>query len=313
MSSRDAASSNVTLDRIGVQSPGRLWASVLGGAVLLVGLGALGAWLLMEGDASDASAKSGQAQPDDPFVIGTPLPSGEEAPGVDFVSGRGGGGPAPSSGSETGGGAGGVEDETEDERRPAGRGPRRSAPPPTTTVGFGSGSGGGSGGGSGRQGQGSDPASTAGSGASAQAGGDGTSGGGPSGESADDEGSGTEGPGAGSGSGGAGEVPAGTDAPAERDIGMELYGARVRYAVRRYYAARAQRCFGRSTRNNPNVSGTVVVALTIGSDGNVTDADVERNTTGDADLGRCLAAQVETWQLPPPPSGSLRMSMPFSR
>jgi hypothetical protein len=102
-------------------------------------------------------------------------------------------------------------------------------------------------------------------------------------------------------------------APAERDIGMDLYGARVRYAVQRYYAPRAQGCFDRATRNHPTLSGTVVVGLRIGADGRVTEGSVVRNTTGDAELGACLAGQVRGWQLPPPPEGAVDMEMPFSR
>ena len=78
-------------------------------------------------------------------------------------------------------------------------------------------------------------------------------------------------------------------------------------------AARAQGCFDRATRNNPNVSGTVVVSMTIGSEGAVTDTRIVRNTTGDEVLGNCLRSQVASWQLPPPPGGSLEMQMPFSR
>jgi hypothetical protein len=99
----------------------------------------------------------------------------------------------------------------------------------------------------------------------------------------------------------------------ETALAMDLYGARVRYVVQRYYASRAQGCFDRATRNNPGVSGTVVVSLSIRADGQVRKGSVIRNTTGDAELGACLAAQVGSWKLPPPPGGAAEMEMPFSR
>ncbi len=129
-------------------------------------------------------------------------------------------------------------------------------------------------------------------------------------------GSGSAGTGTGRGTGtgtGTGTGSSGAEAPEDRDIEMELYAGRVRYAIRRYYQARAQTCFDRATRNEPTLSGTVVIALTIQDDGNVGRTRVARNTTGDELLGRCLAGQVGTWQLPHPPGGSLELSLPFSR
>ncbi|MEM1413556.1 MAG: AgmX/PglI C-terminal domain-containing protein [Myxococcota bacterium] len=112
-----------------------------------------------------------------------------------------------------------------------------------------------------------------------------------------------------SGSAGSGS----TDAPEDRGIEMELYSGRVRYTIQRYYQARAQTCFDRATRNAPTLSGTVVIGLTIQADGSVTNTRVARNTTGDDLLGRCLASNVGTWQLPHPPGGSLQLTLPFSR
>lgn len=103
------------------------------------------------------------------------------------------------------------------------------------------------------------------------------------------------------------------EVPEERDIEMELYSTRVRFLIRRYYASRAQSCFDRATRNNPSVSGTVVIGMTIGADGNVSNTRVARNTTGNEALGNCLSAQVSSWRLSAPPGGSLQMQIPFSR
>lgn len=114
------------------------------------------------------------------------------------------------------------------------------------------------------------------------------------------------------GTGGGATTPP-TTAPVERDFEADFYASRVRSVINTYYAARAQACFDRATRNNPSVSGTVVVHMTVGADGHVSNTRVMRNTTGDQTLGNCLSSQVATWQLPPPPGGSLEMQMPFSR
>jgi TonB family protein len=104
------------------------------------------------------------------------------------------------------------------------------------------------------------------------------------------------------------------EVPEERDLEMSMYSTRVRYAIQRYYARRAQRCFERATRNNPQVAGTVVVALTIGTDGQVQKGSVSRNTTGNDALGKCLASEVQQWKLSPPPGDEpLTMELPFSR
>jgi len=92
-----------------------------------------------------------------------------------------------------------------------------------------------------------------------------------------------------------------------------MYAARVRFLVRRYYAARAQSCFDHATRNDPELHGQVVIDMTIAASGEVGRAEVARNSTGDPELGSCLARQVATWRLSPPPQREVAMQMPFSR
>ena len=94
---------------------------------------------------------------------------------------------------------------------------------------------------------------------------------------------------------------------------MEMYAARVRYLVRRYYAARAQRCFDDATARSPSLSGQGNISIHISATGGVTSARVSRNTTGDDGLGACLATQANGWELSPPPAGETDMSFPFSR
>jgi TonB family protein len=105
-----------------------------------------------------------------------------------------------------------------------------------------------------------------------------------------------------------------TDTPPEGEMEMEMYASRVRYLVRRYYLPRSQSCFEHATRNNPSLHGQVMVSLTIGATGTVTSSSVARNSTGDTGLGSCLATQVRSWQLTPPPGGEpITMTLPFSR
>lgn len=287
--------SGVTLSGLGIQSPARTWAVLIGGALLLFVVGALSMWLLMgRGEPGEESevGETGASAPDDlaadlreDFEVGTPLPEGVEPPEVDFVSG---------------------------DVRPV----RKSEPPPRTTVV--------------RAKRSSRPPSAAPSpdtranGARAErtpraeTGGQGSSSSGDSANAGSASNSAGEQPSEASGggataggTGAANTVP--TEVPEDRDMAMELYTGRVRFVIRRYYAARAQSCFDRATRNEQELRGTVVVSFTIGADGQVGRTSVARNTTGNDTLGTCLAGQMSSWRLPPPPNGEIELQMPFSR
>lgn len=289
---------SVSLDTIGVRSTKKVWAGIALVALLLVGLGALGSWLL-RGE-PEVVAEAGHAQPEDPFVIGTPLPPSEvpttpvqpvDDPATD-TSPRSAMTGSTSTGST-----------------------RTDTHTSTTMTGSSTGTTGSSAGSTSMAGNDS-TTSMSSTGTTSMAGATGdtsTMGSTDTGTSVDPGTSMDTGTSTGS-TGGTGTIPnLGGDLPEERDLELELYGSRVRFVVQRYYVARAQTCFDHATRNNPNVSGTVVVNMTIGADGNVSDTSVARNTTGDEVLGNCLRSQVASWQLPPPPGGSLQMQMPFSR
>jgi hypothetical protein len=297
----------VTLGGIGVQSAKKAWVTVLAVAAFLVAAGALATWLAMRG--SDEGG--GHAEADDPFVLGMPLTEetervpeesseGDPTPeDIDFVTGMGGS--TTSAGSMGGTGSSSTTRRTTRRTGSSSTGSTGSSTTGSTMTGSTGGSNTGS------TMTGSSGGSTGGSTGGSM---DGTmeSGMDSTGGSTDTtmESGGT--------GGGTGSLPDDTEtAPEERDLEMELYGSRVRYVVRRYYAGRAQNCFDRATRNDPSVSGTVVIAMTIGAEGEVSRARVQRNTTGNEALGNCLSSQVGTWRLPPPPGGSLDMTMPFSR
>lgn len=304
----------VTLGGIGVKSAKKTWLTIFAIAATLVAVGSLATWLAMRG--SDEGG--GHAEADDPFVLGTPLTeetegvpeeSGEGDPtpeDIDFVTG-GGGSTTTAAGSSSG------STMRSTSRRSTMRGSSSGSSTGGTTTMSSGGSTGSSTGGSTTTTM-SSTGSTGGSTTMESTGG--STGGSTTMDSAGGSGTETGGTGTGGGSetGGGGSLPTDTEtAPEERNLELELYGSRVRYVVRRYYAARAQNCFDRATRNDPSVSGTVVVAMTIGEDGQVSRSRVQRNTTGNESLGSCLSNNVSTWRLPPPPGGSLDMTMPFSR
>jgi TonB family protein len=300
---------SVSLDTIGVRSTKKVWAGIALVALLLVGLGALGSWLL-RGE-PEVIAEAGNAQPEDPFVIGTPLPPGElptpvEPPVDDPTTGATTGSAMTSAMTGTTSGTSARTDSTM-----TATGTSTAMTGSTGTSGTMTGT---------TTGTAMTDTTTSMTGTTSMT--DTTTDTSSMGttepstdtsmDTSTDTSTGTMDGSTGGSTGGT--VPnLGGDLPEERDLELELYGSRVRFVVQRYYAARAQTCFDRATRNNPNVSGTVVVNMTIGADGNVSDTSVARNTTGDEVLGNCLRSQVASWQLPPPPGGSLQMQMPFSR
>ncbi len=276
----------VSLAGIGVRSNKKTWATIVFIALALVALGAVGSWLA-RGE-PEVVAEAGHAEPDDPFVIGTPLPEGEDEPdivpgatgdptmlGTPTMSTSGSMTAAMTSGSMTTSTSGSMTasmTSTTMRTSPTMTSTMTSAM--TTTMGT-----------TAMETTTMDPTDTTMETTMETTTMESTSS--------------MQGP--------------GEELPEERDLEMELYSSRVRFVIRRYYAARAQACFDRATRNNPTVSGTVVVNMTIGDDGAVSRSRVGRNTTGDTSLGNCLENQVSTWRLPPPPGGSLDMQMPFSR
>ncbi|MCA9534583.1 MAG: TonB family protein [Myxococcales bacterium] len=312
---------SVSLEAIGVRSSRRTWAVIALASIGLVALGALG----MRCSSGEAPVARGGAEPDDPFVIGTPVPEGEEAPGVDFVTGTNDSAataPSGETGAATGAGGGsgagarpGGSGTTPSTRGASSGGGGASSGSGTMVASAGGGSSSGASGGSASGMAATTGGSTSGSGSGASTGGagSGATGGGSTGGDATGGGSAAGGgdttpPGGGDSSAGGG------DAPAERDIEMDMYAGRVRFLISRYYAARAATCFDRATRVDPSISGTVTIGMTIGADGSVSSARVARNSTGNADLGTCLQNEVRQWRLSPPPGGeSVTMNMPFSR
>ncbi|NMB75541.1 MAG: AgmX/PglI C-terminal domain-containing protein [Myxococcales bacterium] len=104
----------------------------------------------------------------------------------------------------------------------------------------------------------------------------------------------------------AGEVVATT--PRDALVMGSLDKSAIRQVIQRNLGP-IQNCFSRALQSNPNAGGKGTVTFTIQPDGNVSDVD---GRFYDAELGRCVAAQVERWQFPVPKGGGVvRVTYPF--
>ncbi len=73
-----------------------------------------------------------------------------------------------------------------------------------------------------------------------------------------------------------------------------------------------QACYERELRRNPALAGKVTVEFTIQPRGNVTDAKVAGNTTGDDAVAQCVMETVQRFRFNPgPEGGSVSYSYPF--
>ncbi len=57
-------------------------------------------------------------------------------------------------------------------------------------------------------------------------------------------------------------------------------------------------CFQKAQARNPELSGKIVVRLTIDGDGNVTDVSVEQSTIDDQEMVSCVLRMVKRWKFP---------------
>lgn len=97
------------------------------------------------------------------------------------------------------------------------------------------------------------------------------------------------------------------------NTGGDLYGARIRYVIQRYYAARVAACL-RDTHDGALASPSgMVMAMKIDGDGKplqswIVPDGADRNQQTE----HCLLSQSRRWQLPPPPLGQpMVMQIPF--
>jgi TonB family protein len=70
-------------------------------------------------------------------------------------------------------------------------------------------------------------------------------------------------------------------------------------------------CYERELNNNPNLQGKVVVLFTIGSDGKVSNYQVESSTLNSSAVETCILRMIRRWRFPAPDGGSVTVAYPF--
>ena len=106
------------------------------------------------------------------------------------------------------------------------------------------------------------------------------------------------------------------DPEGEPDYQMQMYSTQVRRFIRQYLLPQATSCFEHASAvSRDPVRGTIAIGFDINARGHAESPTIDRNTTGNDALARCLQNNVGTWQLPPPPEGAapIQMQMPFTR
>jgi TonB family protein len=73
--------------------------------------------------------------------------------------------------------------------------------------------------------------------------------------------------------------------------------------VIRQHVAEYRACYERRLNLNHGLEGKVTMKFVIGGNGDVIVAQVDEDTSGDAELGACLTERVRRWGFPPPAGG----------
>ena len=73
--------------------------------------------------------------------------------------------------------------------------------------------------------------------------------------------------------------------------------------VIRQHVAEYRACYERRLNLNHGLEGKVTMKFVIGGNGDVIVAQVDEDTSGDAELGACLTDRVRRWGFPPPSGG----------
>lgn len=70
-------------------------------------------------------------------------------------------------------------------------------------------------------------------------------------------------------------------------------------------------CYEKRLKRNPDLKGKIVVRFVIHQGGKVIEVEVVENTTGDRELGQCIAARVRSVRFPPAEGGETSVVYPF--
>jgi alpha-2-macroglobulin-like protein len=84
----------------------------------------------------------------------------------------------------------------------------------------------------------------------------------------------------------------------------------IKRVVRRY-TGQLKYCYERRLKTNPELAGRVQTALVITA-GRVMSSRVQSNTTGDKELGACIASKTRRWRFPQDVEGDIMLSHEFS-
>jgi TonB family protein len=100
-----------------------------------------------------------------------------------------------------------------------------------------------------------------------------------------------------------------------QDAAPEVESSDVdREALARYVKQRKAAitgCYEKELKRNPSLKGRVVVRFTIGTNGRVTEIDIEENTLGNDAVGSCIRSVIRGWVFPFKPESEATVAYPF--
>jgi hypothetical protein len=70
-------------------------------------------------------------------------------------------------------------------------------------------------------------------------------------------------------------------------------------------------CYERALKQNPALSGKLVVRFSIGAAGTISAIDIDDDTLGAPEVGACVRALVARWRFAPPAEAPVELSFPF--